>query len=63
MFVKEICSKSILRQCQVDFVFSDKGPPFFIANQQILKLTVSTGCILIFHSLSVVVENGTNTSR
>lgn len=37
-----------LRQCQVDFVFSDIDPPFFIANQQILKLTVSTGCILIF---------------
>lgn len=31
--------------------------------QQILKLTVSTGCILIFHSLSVVVEDGTNTSQ
>ena len=52
-----------LRQCQVDFVFSDIDPPFFIANQQILKLTVSTGCILIFHSLSVVVENGANTSQ
>ena len=37
-----------LRQCQVAFVFSDIDPPFFIANQQILKLTVSTGCILIF---------------
>lgn len=48
MFVKESCNKSFLRQCQVNFVFFDKGPPFFIANQQILKLKVTTGCILIF---------------
>lgn len=54
---------SIPSQCQGNFVFSDKGPPFFIANQQILRLTVSTGYILIFHSLPVVVENGTNTSQ
>ena len=31
--------------------------------QLILKLTVSAGCILIFRSLSVVVENGTNMSQ
>ena len=44
----ELTGSGARGQGQVDFVFSDIDPPFFIANQQILKLTVSTGCILIF---------------
>ena len=52
-----------LRQCQVDFVFSDIDPPFFHSQSTNPEADSFHWLYSYFPSLSVVVENGANTSQ